>query len=284
MKAVQDHEDAVIYDRKDTLLIKYGGNAMTDATTRQAIMEAISKLHHQGHKIVLVHGGGPFIHANLERAKIAAEFIGGHRVTTAEAMEEVQQALSGRVNGDLVKAARQFDLPAIGLSGKDGQLALARQRTFAHPETGEETNLGFVGDIIAMQPDIIQTLWEAGYLPIVSPVTLGDDGEDYNVNADMFAGHLAGALRVDQYLVLTDVDGLRKDKDDPATLIAKLTLAQASLWEGSIIQGGMIPKIESCRIALEKGAKACRIINGTQAAQLLQAVDKNATVGTLIHQ
>ncbi len=266
-----------------TLLIKYGGNAMTDPAAQSAIMAAIAQLHQAGHRIVLVHGGGPFIKANLERAQIAAEFIGGHRVTTTEAMEEVQQALRGKVNGDLVKAARQHDLPAVGISGKDGQLALAKKRHFVDPETGQPADLGFVGDIIAMDPTLIRTLWHTNYLPIVSPVTMGADGEDYNINADMFAGHLAGALGVHQYWVLTDIDGLRQDKDDPDTLITQLEVGAIPRLEGTVIQGGMIPKVESCQIALREGAKACRILNGRQPELLAQCLDTQTAIGTLIH-
>lgn len=266
-----------------TLLIKYGGNAMTDPAAQSAMMAAIAQLHQAGHQLVLVHGGGPFIKANLERAQITAEFIGGHRVTTSEAMEEVQQALRGKVNGDLVKAARQHDLPAVGISGKDGQLALAKKRHFVDPETGQAADLGLVGDIVSMDPTLVNTLWQAHYLPIVSPVTMGADGEDYNINADMFAGHLAGALGVDQYWVLTDIDGLREDKDDPATLIHTLSADTIPSLEGTVIQGGMIPKVESCQIALQQGAQACRILNGRKPDLLAQCLDKQAAVGTLIH-
>lgn len=266
-----------------TILLKYGGHAMTDPTAQSAMMVAIAQLHQAGHRLVLVHGGGPFIQANLERAKIAAEFIGGHRVTTSAAMEEVQQALRGKVNGDLVKSALQQQLPAIGISGKDGRLALAQKRNFTDPHTGVEADLGFVGDIVSIDPTIIHTLWEAGYFPIVSPITVGVDGEDYNINADMFAGHLAGALAVDQYWVLTDIDGLRQQKDDPDSLIQRLAVSDISDLQGTVIQGGMIPKVESCQIALLQGAKACRILNGRKPELLAQCLSPDAPIGTLIH-
>lgn len=270
-------------DSQAFILIKYGGNAMTNPDLQLEVIERVARLHRSGVRVVLVHGGGPFIKENLERAKLQAEFIGGHRVTDAAAMSEVQQALRGRVNGDLVKVCSKLGLPAVGISGKDGGLVRAKKRWHIHPDTEQKTDLGYVGDIASVQPHLIHTLLEAGYLPVVSPVSLGQDGEDYNINADMFAGHLAGALKVDAYLILTDIDGLRTDIGRPETHINAISLSELLALPPGVIQGGMIPKIAGCRAALELGAKRCQIINGTKPDALLAALEASAQVGTNIY-
>lgn len=266
------------------IVIKYGGNAMINESLKKEIIQHICSLKEQGYQVVLVHGGGPFIQKMLDMAGIESEFIGGHRKTTKEAMPYVEMALKGQVNGSLVSLFNQLNYKAVGISGKDGGLARAKKRLHQQKE-GEELktfDLGQVGDVEQVDPSLIVSLLQNGFIPVVACLAADANGEDYNINADMFAGHLAGALRADQYLVLTDVDGLMRDIKEPSSLIREISYTEIRwLIDEKVIQGGMIPKMESCQIALEKGAGRARIINGTKPRQILAAT-KNETIGTLI--
>ncbi len=266
------------------ILIKYGGNAMINENLKKEIVQHIGSLKDQGHQVVLVHGGGPFIQQMLDLAKIESEFIGGHRKTTPEAMQYVEMALKGQVNGSLVSLFNSLGYKAVGISGKDGGLAIAKKRLHQQKE-GNETkiyDLGQVGDIEKIDVSLVKAILDSGSVPVVTCLAADEKGNDFNINADMFAGHLAGALKAAQYLVLTDVDGLLKDIKDPSSLIKEIPYTEIdSLIEDKVIQGGMIPKMESCRIALQNGAKKARIINGTKPAQIVAAT-QNENSGTLI--
>ncbi|MCF8238855.1 MAG: acetylglutamate kinase [Saprospiraceae bacterium] len=267
------------------ILFKYGGNAMTDHHLKSQILESICSFKDKGHQIVIVHGGGPFIKQTLEIANIESEFIDGHRKTTTEAMEYVEMALKGKVNGSLISIINKLGHRAVGLSGKDGQIVVAKKRLHSQTEKGQlkQVDLGQVGDVASVDPSLIKLLLKHNYIPVITCIASDHKGLDYNINGDMFAGHIAGALTVDQYIILTDVDGLRREKDDPASLISKINITEIDrLKKTNCIQGGMIPKIDSCQIALEKGAKLARIINGTVPEQIDSLFD-NATIGTAIH-
>ncbi len=266
-------------------VVKYGGNAMTDAGLKKQVIQQICLLQNFGYKVVIAHGGGPFIKQALLQAKIESEFIDGHRVTTPEALEHVEIALKGQVNGSLVKLVNQLGYKAVGLSGKDGKIATAVKRIHKKLVDGhvEEHDLGRVGDVVSIDTDLLQLLLEHGYLPVMACLAADVDSNEYNVNADMFAGHLAGALQAEKFIVLTDVDGLMRDKDDPATLISDLRVSEiGTLREEGVIQGGMIPKIEACEIALKNGAGSAVILNGTVPEQL-EAVGRRRSVGTTIY-
>lgn len=274
-----------MHDNDMTVLIKYGGNAMTNAEIRQKILASIARLFQQGIHVVLVHGGGPVIKEVLDKAGIVFRFEEGHRVTDEATMKYVEMALSGIVNKDLVLGLLQENVPAVGISGKDGGMARAVKRWHTSKQNDgsiQQVDLGFVGDIVAMDTHLIQTLLNSGYLPVCSPVSLGrDDGHNYNVNADVFAGALAGALKADAYVVLTDIDGLRKDVHDPSSLIPAITQNELQA-DRRFIQGGMIPKIDSCCHALQKGAKKAVILNGTKESILEEAFLERKQVGTQI--
>lgn len=266
------------------LLFKYGGNAMSDDRLKKEVLKNIGKLKESGVRIVIVHGGGPFIKHALQEAKIESEFIDGQRKTTPEAFEHVEMALKGKVNSQLVGLMNGLGYKAVGLSGQDGQTVLAKKRYHETMIEGkmQPVDLGQVGDVSRIRPDLISLLLRNEFIPVISCTAADENGLGYNINADMFAGHMAGALQADQYIVLTDVDGLMKDKDDPITLINEIELHQLkALVEDGTIQGGMIPKIESCEIALKHGAKSARIINGTKPEQIQQIVN-NSTIGTNI--
>ncbi|MFW5820333.1 MAG: acetylglutamate kinase, partial [Bacteroidota bacterium] len=239
------------------ILFKYGGNAMVNSSLEEDVLQKITMLKDEGYDIVLVHGGGPFIKDILDKVKLESEFIGGHRKTTSEAMEYIEMALKGKVNSKLVNRINGFGRKAVGLSGIDGQSVMAEKRLHKQIVNDEilETDLGQVGNVIKVDPSLIRILLDNGYIPVLSCLAADEQGLRYNINADMFAGHVAGALKVNEFVVLTDVDGLLKDKDDPDSLINELHVKKIQSYiEEGVIQGGMIPKIESCEVALTGGA------------------------------
>ncbi|HKK10571.1 MAG TPA: acetylglutamate kinase [Bacteroidales bacterium] len=261
-------------DNKKLILIKYGGNAMLNDKLSEDILNRTITLNKKDYRVVLVHGGGPFIKENLSMAGIKSEFIGGHRKTTPEAMKYIEMALKGEVNSKLVRIINKLGGSAVGLSGKDGKTALAAKRNYID-ESGKKADLGQVGDLIDVDTTLLQLLLESNFLPVVTSVAWSKEGVDYNVNADMFAGFLAGKLKVNKFILLTDVDGLMEDPEKPDTLFNHLRLQQISDMEGTIIKGGMIPKTESCKIALELGAENAIITNGTKPDYLMRAIEED---------
>ena len=259
---------------------------MVDEDVKQGVVTDIIALKKLGAIPVIVHGGGRAIKKLMEQVGLESEFVGGHRKTDAEAMRYVEMALSGSVNSDLVKLINGTQYKAVGLSGKDGAMVVAKKRMHQLTVDGEtkEVDLGLVGDVDAINTDIIHTLLEADYVPVISPVAMGEDLNNYNINADMFAGHLAGALQAAHYIALTDVDGLMTDIDDSSSLIREMELEKAETEIGNLIQGGMIPKIESCIIALKEGVKSAHIINGTTKHSILHELLTEERSGTLVHQ
>ena len=259
---------------------------MVDEDVKQGVVEDITCLQKLGAIPIIVHGGGRAIKALMEQVGLESEFIGGHRKTDAEAMRYVEMALSGSVNSDLVKLINGTPFKAVGLSGKDGAMVIAEKRMHRLTVDGhtQEVDLGFVGDVKAINTDLIYTLVDAGYIPVISPVAMGEDLENYNINADMFAGHLAGALQASHYLVLTDVDGLLSDIDDRTSLVREMNLEKAETEIGNGIKGGMIPKIESCIIALKEGVESTHVFNGTAKHSILKELLTEERIGTLIRK
>ncbi|AFL83997.1 N-acetylglutamate kinase [Belliella baltica DSM 15883] len=270
-----------------TLLIKYGGNAMINQELKLQIASALNTLKLAGHKIVLVHGGGPFINKALEKAQITSEFIEGQRQTNAEALFEIQKTLIGEVNADLVQLFSNNNLSAVGLSGLDAGMVQVEKKILSRKNaSGELDNidLGRVGQVKKVDSSLIQSLLSNHYTPVIACIGADESGIAYNVNADDFAGEIASALHADYYISLTDVDGLYENYPDPASLISTIPLEDLPKLYGSIIQGGMIPKIQSCELALKKGVKNALIINGTKPEQLLDFFEKNIRLGTTITQ
>lgn len=253
---------------------------MKDEEVQKSILEDISKVKSSGVNLILVHGGGPFINNILTKLNIESEFIDGHRKTSAEAIKYIEMALTGEVNATLVRMLNALGIKAVGLSGKDAGLVVARKRY--HLQGDIEIDLGQVGDVDIVNPSLLNHLMNDDYLPVLTCIAPDTDGNVYNINADMFAGNIAGAVEADEYIVLTDVDGLRKDKDDPESLIASIQIGEAESQYNKIIQGGMIPKIESCGIALKKGAKKARIINGMKKGLLEKILTNQEEIGTSI--
>jgi acetylglutamate kinase len=270
--------------KRPIILFKYGGNAMTNEALRGQVLGHICSLKSRGFDVVIVHGGGPFIKQALDDAGVTSEFIDGHRKTTSEAFEHVQMVLKGKVNSNLVGLINTLGHKAVGLSGQDGNIIRAKKRKHFSKINDQETeiDLGQVGDVKDVDTTLLHLLLQNDFIPVVTCIAADKNGLGYNINGDMFAGHLAGALEAAQYVVLTDVDGLLRDKDDPTSLMHEIDLTEtAQLLNDNIIQGGMIPKIESCEIALNNGAQTARIINGTVPEQII-ALSENKAVGTTI--
>lgn len=270
---------------KDKLiLIKAGGNALKDEETKNGIVSQISSLTKLGAKVVVVHGGGIEIKQLLDDVGVVSEFVGGHRKTDGKAMGYVEMALSGMVNKELVGFLNANNVRAVGISGRDASMVRAKKRFHIVETDGveEKHDLGFVGDVDTIDTKLISTLTDAGYIPVLSPVSSGENGESFNINADMFAGHMAGALKAEKFVALTNIDGLLKDLDDPESIISELSPEEARNLFGSVIQGGMIPKIEACLIALEKGVNSSHIINGTKKELLLRILLTDEKLGTEI--
>ena len=267
------------------VLIKYGGNAMLSDEYQRDVANSVRRLKDAGVRVVVVHGGGPFIAKMLKLVNIESEFIEGHRKTTPEALKYVEIALKGEVNSSLVGLFNRAGLRAVGLSGKDGRMVVATQRRHVFDRGGQtvECDLGQVGDVDRIDTSLVRGLVDAGYLPVITCIATGDDGLDYNINADLFAGHLAGALKADRYVILTDVDGVMTDINDPSSRISSLHVNEIPNLSREVIQGGMIPKLESCRVALEGGARMACIINGTKPESIVDAATRDHFAGTLIH-
>lgn len=265
------------------VLIKYGGNAMINEKLQEQIAHQIKALQQHNFQVVLVHGGGPFIHQALEEAGIASEFFEGQRKTTKEALAVIERTLKGDVNSSLVHIFNRVGINSVGLSGKDGQTVRAEKKQLKSKD-GSLIDLGQVGEITSVNPKLLRLLLEGGFLPIIT--CLGSDaaGNDYNINGDVFAGKIASALEVDDYIVLTDVDGLYKDYPDPASIITRLSLSQLPSLYHTVITGGMIPKIQSCEAAVASGVKRAVILNGTKPEQLSESLLKNKPLGTSLNR
>ena len=263
----------------ETVVVKYGGNAMIDDDLKRAFAEDIVFLRRVGLKPVVVHGGGPQISSMLERLSITSEFRGGLRVTTSEALEVVRRVLVGQVGRELVGLINAHAPFAVGLSGEDGGLLRARRRGLV--EDGEEIDLGFVGDVDSVDSSALLDLIEAGRIPVVATVAPGPDGQIYNVNADTAASALAIALGAKRLVMLTDVAGLYANYPDESTIISSITPEEVrQLMPG--LTSGMVPKMEACARAVEGGVRSATIIDGRVPHCLLLEIFTDDGVGTMV--
>lgn len=259
------------------VVVKYGGNAMLNEELKQAVMEDIVLLNTIGIKVVLVHGGGPEINHMLERVGKESKFVDGLRYTDAETMEIVQMVLTGKLNKDIVGILLHKGGKAIGLSGVDSGLLRAKKT---------DKELGFVGDVTEVNPDILTTLLDQNFIPVVSTVALGEDGDQarYNINADTAAAKIAVALKAEKFVQLTNVPGILRNIEDPTTLIKRIErTAIGSLKATGVIAGGMIPKIECCETALNGGVPRTHIIDGRVPHSLLIEMFSDRGIGTMIY-
>ena len=242
-----------------TVVVKYGGNAMTDEALQDAFAHTIVLLHAAGIRPVVAHGGGPQITDMLKRLGIASEFRGGYRVTTPESMDVVRMVLTGQVQRDIVTRINRIKPYAVGLSGEDAHLFTAERRTAT--VDGESVDIGLVGDVTQVRSQLITSLLDAGYIPVVSSVGLSAEGEIFNVNADTAAGALAAAVGASRLLVLTDVEGLYRDWPNSTEVVHEIGSAELRQLLPNL-DSGMIPKMEACLRAVDLGVPAAYVING----------------------
>ena len=242
-----------------TVVVKYGGNAMTDEALQDAFAHTIVSLHAAGIRPVVAHGGGPQITDMLKRLGIASEFRGGYRVTTPESMDVVRMVLTGQVQRDIVTRINRIKPYAVGLSGEDAHLFTAERRTAT--VDGESVDIGLVGDVTQVRSQLIASLLDAGYIPVVSSVGLSAEGEIFNVNADTAAGALAAAVGASRLLVLTDVEGLYRDWPNSTEIVHEIGSTELRQLLPNL-DSGMIPKMEACLRAIDLGVPAAYVING----------------------
>ena len=255
------------------VVVKYGGTAMVNETLQEQVMEDITLLSLIGVKVVLVHGGGPEISSLMKRLGIEPTFVDGLRVTDKETVDVVQMVLAGKINKSLVRYLESKGGRAMGISGIDGKLIVAKKK---------DDRLGYVGEIEKINIKPIFDLLEKGYIPVVSTVATGEDGETYNINGDTAAAYLAGALSAKRLIMMTDISGVLRDKDDPSTLIPEIRLSEAeALKKSGVISGGMIPKVECCVTAIEKGVKRAIIMDGRVPHSILMELLTDEGSGTM---
>jgi acetylglutamate kinase len=271
------------YDQK-TVLVKYGGNAMAEEGVAEHFAQDIVLMRQTGIDPVVVHGGGPQIGAMLKKLEIKSTFVDGLRVTDQAAIDVVEMVLTGTVNKQIVSAINNAGGKAVGVSGKDGQMIVAKKllKTRRNPETGKEetVDLGFVGEPETINTEVLQAIVRADMIAVIAPVGIGKDGETYNINADTVAGAVAGALKADRMLLLTDVPGVM---DRNGSLIERLTTTEArALIANGTISGGMIPKVETCIDAVERGVSAAVILDGRVQHVLLIELFTEHGAGTMI--
>ena len=271
------------YDRQ--IVIKYGGAAMEDDTLIHSVMQDIVLMKYVGIRPIIVHGGGPRITTWMDKIGKVPEFVQGLRVTDAETIEIAEMVL-GSINKEIVSRINQHGGKAIGLSGKDANLVLAeKQETRITDENGQEidVDLGFVGKIIGINTESVTALDKAGYIPVITPIGVGVDGQTYNINADTMAGEIASAFQAEKLIMLTDTRGILRDLSDEASLMPTIRMREvdAFIKEG-FIAGGMLPKVEACTTALIGGVYKTHIIDGRIPHSLLLEVFTEGGIGTEI--
>ena len=256
------------------VVVKYGGNAMVSEELRHQVMEDIVLLSYVGVRVVLVHGGGPEISELMERLGKQPEFVDGLRVTDKETVDIVQMVLAGKVNKTLVKLLEMKGGKAMGISGMDGGLIRARRRN---------AQLGYVGSITGVNIEPVMDLLEKGYIPVVATLGCDEEGNTYNINGDTAAAWIAGALGAQRLIMMTDIAGVMRDKNDPTTLIPRLTIREAvELFEQDVIAGGMIPKVECCIDAIHCGVESAIIMDGRVPHSILMELLTDEGAGTMV--
>ena len=270
-----------------TIVIKYGGSAMVDKTARKQFIKDVVLMKYIGINPVIVHGGGPEINEMLKKVGKESKFIAGNRVTDEETVEIVEMVLSGKVNKGIVADINKYGGKAIGISGKDDNMILVRQKYIEEKsENSEETkkiDIGFVGEIENINTEIIKVLEKSDYIPVISSIGTDKNGQTYNINADYVAGEIAGKLNADRMIFLTDVDGILLDYHDKQTLIDEIDVYHVNkLIEKGVISGGMLPKVNTCLKAIKKGVENVIILNGKLEHSLLLELFTEEGAGTLI--
>ena len=268
-----------------TVVIKYGGHAMVDEELKKNFALDVILLKYIGLNPVVVHGGGPQINEFLEKMQITSNYIQGMRVTDGETMDVVEMVLVGKVNKEIVGLINHCGGKAVGLSGRDGDLVQAKKmKMLGKPEVEnappELIDLGRVGEVTKVNPEILETLDAQDFIPVIAPVGVGEDGQAYNINADLVAGAIAAELDAVKLILLTDVEGVKDREDQLLSSIRKDSIEQ--MIENGVISGGMIPKLRCCASALESGVNKAHIVDGRQEHAILLEIFTHKGIGTEI--
>ncbi len=266
------------------MVIKIGGHAMVNDTVLESVVKDVLLLYYVGIKPIVVHGGGPEISEKMQKFGIKPKFIDGLRVTDAETMEIVEMVLDGKINSKIVSMFIKHGGRAVGISGKDGLLIVAKKKLIKRKrgDLEEVIDLGFVGETEYVNPDILRILIDNGFIPVVSPVASDLSGNIYNINADIVAGHIASAIKAKKLIILTDVPGILKDPKDRSSLISRIKVDELEkMLKNGIFSGGMLPKVEAVLMALRNGVEKAHIIEGREHSILLELFTKEG-IGTMV--
>ena len=268
-----------------TVVVKYGGNAMVNDELKEKVMQDIALMKYTGINVVIVHGGGPEITQFLKKVGKETSFVSGLRVTDEETVEIVEMVLAGKVNSEIVMLLNRRGVRAVGISGKDADLIHAEKKLATVYEQGEKTkvDIGYVGKTKKIDIRIVEDLIKSGYVPVIAPIGVGEDGESYNINADYVAADIAGALKAEKLLLLTDTEGVYKNFEDKSSFISTLSAAEARQYiKDGVIAGGMIPKVEACLRALQGGAGKAHIIDGRLPHSIILELFTASGIGTQV--
>ena len=268
-----------------TVVIKYGGNAMVSDVLKENVMRDVALMKYVGIRPVIVHGGGPEITGFLKKVGKESSFVAGLRVTDEETVEIAEMVLDGKINSEIVNLLNQRGVRAVGLSGKDAGLIRARKKmaTVYENDAAREVDIGYVGAVENIDVSVIEDLLDHDYVPVIAPIGVGADGESYNINADYVAAEIAGALAAEKLLLLTDIEGIYKDFNDKRSFLSTIHLQEARDYiRDGIISGGMIPKVEACLTALERGAAKTHIIDGRLPHAIILEIFTSTGVGTQV--
>ena len=270
---------------RKTIVIKYGGNAMINEDLKDKVMQDVALMKFVGINVVIVHGGGPEITGFLKKVGKESSFVSGLRVTDEETVEIAEMVLDGKINSEIVTLLNRRGVRAVGLSGKDAGLIQAEKKLATVYEDGEKTkiDIGYVGKTKKVDITIVNDLLSQNYVPVIAPIGVGEHGESYNINADYVAADIAGAIKAEKLLLLTDTEGVYKDFNDKSTFISTLEADQARAYiKEGIIAGGMIPKVEACLRAIQAGAHKTHIIDGRLPHSIILELFTDQGLGTMV--
>lgn len=278
--------EALPYIRKfrgNTVVIKYGGHAMVDPELKSKIIQDIALMNAVGIHCVIVHGGGPEITAHLKKLGVQSEFVDGQRVTDQETLDVAEMVLAGKINSEIVLDLGRAGVRSVGVSGKDMSLITARKLFHQPTPDHQPADIGFVGEVASVEPEVIRIFKENGIVPVISPLAVDSAGQTFNINADTAAAAIAGKIQADKFILLTDVKGVLRDRNDEASLISSIKQDDVEqLISQGVIQGGMIPKVRACLSALVQGARKTHILDGRMPHSLLLELFTDRGIGTQI--
>ncbi len=264
-----------------TFVIKYGGSIMSNERAKKAFIEDIVLMNLVGIRSVIVHGGGPSISRMLEKLGIQNQFIDGLRVTSEEAIEVVEMVLSGSVNKEIASDLCKHGISAIGISGRDASLIRAQKKPMI--KDGKEVDLGYVGDVVQVNSSFLTELIQKNRVPVISPIGMDLEGNVYNINADYVAAAVSSAIKAEKLILLTDVQGIYRDVEDPDSLLSLIRLNEIDGYiKDQVITGGMLPKIECCVQAIKNGTQGVHLIDGRREHSLLLEIFTHQGIGTMI--